>query len=43
MPQTRAALYARTSTADKGQDPEMQLGQLRQHAAERGYALMRWA
>ena len=31
-----AALYARVSTRDKGQDPEMQLSELREYAAKRG-------
>lgn len=30
-----AALYARVSTRDKGQDPEMQLAELREYAAKR--------
>ena len=33
----RVALYARVSTADKGQDPETQLHRLRQIALARGY------
>jgi DNA invertase Pin-like site-specific DNA recombinase len=33
----RAALYARVSTVDKGQDPELQLAELRQHAGQRGW------
>jgi DNA invertase Pin-like site-specific DNA recombinase len=36
----RAALYARVSTTDKGQDPELQLGELRQRAAERGWQVV---
>ena len=32
-----AALYARVSTRDKGQDPEMQLVELREFAAKRGW------
>jgi DNA invertase Pin-like site-specific DNA recombinase len=32
----RIALYARVSTADKGQDPEMQLSELREYAERRG-------
>ena len=32
-----AALYARVSTKDKGQDPEMQLTELREFAAKRGW------
>jgi DNA invertase Pin-like site-specific DNA recombinase len=34
--QMRAALYARVSTVDKGQDPEVQLRDLREYAARRG-------
>ena len=33
----RAALYARVSTVDKGQDPEVQLGDLREYAVRRGF------
>jgi DNA invertase Pin-like site-specific DNA recombinase len=33
----RAALYARVSTNDKGQDPEMQLRELREFAERRGW------
>jgi DNA invertase Pin-like site-specific DNA recombinase len=32
-----AALYARISTRDKGQNPEMQLAELREFAAKRGW------
>ncbi len=35
----RAALYARGSTDDRGQDPETQLRQLRAYAARRGFAV----
>jgi DNA invertase Pin-like site-specific DNA recombinase len=35
--QVRSALYARVSTADKGQDPELQLAELRLYAASRGW------
>ena len=35
----RAALYARVSTDDKGQDPETQLRQLREYAARRGFSV----
>ena len=35
-----AALYARVSTRDKGQDPEMQLTELREFAAKRGWELV---
>ncbi len=34
---TRVALYARVSTVDRGQDPEVQLVQLRAEAARRGW------
>ena len=37
MKSERVGLYARTSTADKGQDPEMQLKDLRQYASARGW------
>jgi DNA invertase Pin-like site-specific DNA recombinase len=33
----RVALYARVSTTDKGQDPEMQLRELREYAQRRGW------
>src|SRR5579885_719469 len=33
----RAILYARISTSDKGQDPEMQLREMRQAAKQRGW------
>ena len=35
----RAALYARVSTVDKDQNPEMQLRILREHAAARGWTV----
>jgi DNA invertase Pin-like site-specific DNA recombinase len=35
-----AALYARVSTKDKGQDPEMQLTELREFAAKRGWQVV---
>jgi DNA invertase Pin-like site-specific DNA recombinase len=35
----RAALYARVSTDDRGQDPETQLRQLREYADRRGFAV----
>jgi len=35
----RAALYARVSTKDKGQNPELQLGELREYAARRGFEI----
>lgn len=33
----RVALYARVSTTDKGQDPELQLRELREYAGRRGW------
>jgi DNA invertase Pin-like site-specific DNA recombinase len=36
----RAALYARVSTVDKGQDPEVQLRELREYAARRGFGVI---
>lgn len=36
----RAALYARVSTVDKKQDPEVQLGELREYAARRGFEVV---
>jgi DNA invertase Pin-like site-specific DNA recombinase len=35
----RAALYARVSTNDKGQDPEMQLRELREYCERRGWTV----
>ncbi len=35
----RAAIYARVSTTDRGQDPETQLRPLREYAARRGFAI----
>jgi len=35
----RTALYARVSTADKGQDPEMQLRELREYCERRGWTV----
>lgn len=35
----RTALYARVSTSDKGQDPEMQLRELREHCSRRGWTI----
>jgi len=35
----RIALYARVSTNDKGQDPEMQLRELREYVERRGFGL----
>ena len=36
----RAALYARTSTSDKGQDPALQLEELRRLAEQRGWTVV---
>ena len=36
----RAALYGRVSTVDKGQDPEVQLGELREYASRRGFEVV---
>jgi len=36
----RVALYARVSTDDKGQDPELQLVPMREHVAARGWELV---
>ncbi len=38
-PATRAALYARCSTHDKGQDPELQLAPLREYCQRRGFTI----
>ncbi len=35
----RTALYARVSTLDRGQDPELQLAELRQVAVQRGWTI----
>ena len=35
----RVAVYARVSTADKGQDPETQLGELREYCKRRGWEI----
>jgi DNA invertase Pin-like site-specific DNA recombinase len=35
----RTALYARVSTSDKGQDPEVQLRELREYCRRRGFAI----
>ncbi len=37
----KVALYGRVSTIDKGQDPELQLGQLREYALARGWTIHR--
>ena len=36
----RAAIYARVSTANNGQNPEMQLGELREHCQRRGWEIV---
>jgi len=36
----RTALYARVSTSDKGQDPLMQLRELREHCQRRGWTII---
>jgi DNA invertase Pin-like site-specific DNA recombinase len=36
----KTALYARVSTSDKGQDPEMQLRELREHCQRRGWEIV---
>jgi DNA invertase Pin-like site-specific DNA recombinase len=36
----KVAIYARVSTLDKGQDPEMQLAELRAHCFARGFAVV---
>jgi DNA invertase Pin-like site-specific DNA recombinase len=38
-PAVRAALYARCSTHDKGQDPELQLVPLREYCQRRGFVI----
>src|SRR6267142_5773350 len=35
----RTALYARVSTSDKGQDPEVQLWELREYCQRRGFTI----
>ncbi|HET6513581.1 MAG TPA: recombinase family protein [Thermodesulfovibrionales bacterium] len=39
MKKERAALYARCSTHDKGQDPELQLAPLREYCQRRGFTI----
>jgi len=39
MEKVRAALYARCSTLDKGQDPELQLVPLREYCQRRGFII----
>src|SRR5260221_5143032 len=36
----RTALYARVSTSDKGQDPQMQLRELREYCQRRGWEIV---
>jgi hypothetical protein len=38
-PAIRAALYARISTLNHGQDPEVQLGEIREYCQRRGFTL----
>jgi DNA invertase Pin-like site-specific DNA recombinase len=38
----RVALYARVSTRDKDQDPELQLASMREYAAARGWAVIEY-
>jgi DNA invertase Pin-like site-specific DNA recombinase len=38
-PAIRAALYARISTLNHGQDPEVQLGEIREYCRRRGFAI----
>jgi len=38
-PDIRAALYARCSTLDKGQDPDLQLEPLRDYCEKRGFTV----
>jgi len=38
----KVGIYVRVSTADKGQDPEMQLGPLRQYANTRGWDFLEY-
>lgn len=40
MENVRVALYARVSTIDKGQDPELQLRELREYAGRRGWTIV---
>jgi DNA invertase Pin-like site-specific DNA recombinase len=40
MEKERAALYARCSTLDKGQDPELQLVPLREYCQRRGFTIV---
>jgi DNA invertase Pin-like site-specific DNA recombinase len=36
----RAAIYARVSTSNNGQNPDMQLGELREHCQRRGWEIV---
>jgi len=38
----KVGIYVRVSTADKGQDPEMQLGPLREYASVRGWDFLEY-
>jgi DNA invertase Pin-like site-specific DNA recombinase len=39
-PQLRVAMYARVSTIDKGQDPDLQLSELREYVERRGWKIV---
>jgi DNA invertase Pin-like site-specific DNA recombinase len=39
-PQLRVAMYARVSTIDKGQDPDLQLRELREYVERRGWTIV---
>jgi DNA invertase Pin-like site-specific DNA recombinase len=39
-PQSRVAIYARVSTIDKGQDPDLQLSELREYVERRGWKIV---
>jgi DNA invertase Pin-like site-specific DNA recombinase len=39
-PQSRVAIYARVSTIDKGQDPDLQLSELREYVERRGWTIV---
>jgi DNA invertase Pin-like site-specific DNA recombinase len=39
-PQLRVAIYARVSTIDKGQDPDLQLSELREYVERRGWKIV---
>lgn len=38
----KVGIYVRVSTADKGQDPELQLGPLRKYAIARGWNFLEY-